>query len=276
MLVADVPVEFMCSARGEITHRGAMTLERCVHDYMFQHPEVESGTTYLPIHWMDYLCNMQWGPNVLDNLICFSKNLPSGPYWTLTQLDNGPYVDIPDCVRFGVGDARTDICIPLSSPSYGLPRNESPKILASFIGRESRLERRHLFDTLKNIDGFDVEIVPAFGEDVPVVDRMRNSIFALCPRGNIAQTFRLYEAMDLGCIPVYISDTFVTPFSDTLDWSEFCVLVEYKDIDSISDILKSISEDKIRSMQDRGKKVYDSHFSLLGLCAQITRLVGEL
>ena len=50
------------------------------------------------------------------------------------------------------------------------------------------------------------------------VELMSRSVFALCPRGYGRTSYRMYEALQLGCIPVYIHDEPWLPYADELDW----------------------------------------------------------
>ena len=61
------------------------------------------------------------------------------------------------------------------------------------------------------------------------VELMSRSVFALCPRGYGRTSYRMYEALQLGCIPVYIHDESWLPYADELDWREFAVLVPLAD-----------------------------------------------
>jgi hypothetical protein len=51
--------------------------------------------------------------------------------------------------------------------------------------------------------------------------------------------------MQLGSVPVFIYyGTPHIPFSDVIDWNQLAILVEYKNINNIDNILKSISKQK--------------------------------
>ena len=41
---------------------------------------------------------------------------------------------------------------------------------------------------------------------------IKSSFFFLCPRGYGPASFRLYESIELGTVPVYISDLFCSAF----------------------------------------------------------------
>ena len=95
---------------------------------------------------------------------------------------------------------------------------------------------------------------------------MGHSKFALCPRGFGPTSYRLYEAIQMGCVPVYIYDEPHLPFAEELDWSEFCVMVHVDDVGKLPQTLMEISHDRWKSMQKRCGEVYKSHFNMRATC----------
>lgn len=68
---------------------------------------------------------------------------------------------------------------------------------------------------------------------------MEYSIFAPCPAGNSPETIRLYDALELGCIPICLNHRFLhspvalgeVPFPVLNDWSELpAFLAQYREI----------------------------------------------
>ena len=90
---------------------------------------------------------------------------------------------------------------------------------------------------------------------------MENSTFSLVPRGCGFNSYRLVEAMSYGSIPVIISDGFVLPFQEIIDWTMISIQVPEKNIPSIPMILEAISDERIQSMRKNLHKVYQKHFS---------------
>lgn len=102
------------------------------------------------------------------------------------------------------------------------------------------------------------------------------SKFTLCPRGYGATSFRLYESMQLGSVPVYIyfQRPFL-PFIDDINWHDICVLVDFDDIEKLDDILKSISEEKYNFMLEKIKEIYPKYFTLQGMCDNILKTLQK-
>lgn len=74
---------------------------------------------------------------------------------------------------------------------------------------------------------------------------------------------RVVEAIYAECVPVLISDSYVPPFSDVLNWKKFSVVIEVENIPKIKEILMGISKAKYLKLQRRVKQV-QRHFVING------------
>ncbi|KAL1197089.1 putative glycosyltransferase [Cardamine amara subsp. amara] len=88
---------------------------------------------------------------------------------------------------------------------------------------------------------------------------MKSSRYCICARGYEVHTPRVVEAIINECVPVIIADNYVPPFFEVLDWEEFAVFVEEKEIPNLRNILLSIPEERYIGMQARVKMV-QKHF----------------
>ncbi|KAI7754665.1 hypothetical protein M8C21_026196, partial [Ambrosia artemisiifolia] len=82
--------------------------------------------------------------------------------------------------------------------------------------------------------------LPKVKDDKNYVDFMKNSKFCICAKGSQVNSARVVEAIFYECIPVIISDNYVPPFFEVLDWESFAVFIPEKDIPDLKNILLSI------------------------------------
>jgi len=108
------------------------------------------------------------------------------------------------------------------------------------------------------------------------IEITKDSKFGLAPRGYGPTSFRFFEIMQLGVIPVYIhtdnSDRCL-PFldePDTFDYSSFSIEIHIKDINKLETILESIDEKQYNEMLNNLNKVMH-HFSMQGTSNYILR-----
>ncbi|XVF35443.1 hypothetical protein REPUB_Repub18cG0146500 [Reevesia pubescens] len=91
------------------------------------------------------------------------------------------------------------------------------------------------------------------------IEHMKSSKFCICARGHEVNSPRVVEAIFYECVPVIISDNFVPPLFDVLNWESFAVFIPEKEIPNLKSILLSISEEKYMEMHKRVKMV-QQHF----------------
>ena len=64
----------------------------------------------------------------------------------------------------------------------------------------------------------------------------------------------MYEAFNLGCVPVYVYDTLWLPYTELLDWNKLAVLVHVNDIAGLYERLKAITDEEYNSMLEYYRK----------------------
>ncbi|KAH9793849.1 putative glycosyltransferase [Citrus sinensis] len=140
----------------------------------------------------------------------------------------------------------------------GGPSPSRRSILAFFAGRLHGHIRHLLLDNWKNKDQ-DVQVYDKLPNNVSYNSMLRKSKFCLCPSGYEVASPRVVEAIYSECVPVLISDSYVPPFSDVLNWNAFSVQIDVKDIPKIKEVLTGISQRQYLRMQRRVKQV-QRHF----------------
>lgn len=132
----------------------------------------------------------------------------------------------------------------------GGPSASKRPILAFFAGGVHGPIRPILLEHWEDKDE-DIKVHKYLQKGVSYYEVMRKSRFCLCPSGYEVASPRVVEAIYTGCVPVLISDHYVPPFSDVLNWKSFSVEVSVKDIPNLKNILMSISTRQYIRMQRR-------------------------
>jgi hypothetical protein len=73
----------------------------------------------------------------------------------------------------------------------------------------------------------------------------------------------LLDAMMMGCIPVFLENDYVKPFSEVLDWNRASITVHLADLNRIHDILGFISSSKEEEMRGQVSFLYSTYFQNL-------------
>ncbi|KAL6219741.1 hypothetical protein ACLB2K_007500 [Fragaria x ananassa] len=143
----------------------------------------------------------------------------------------------------------------------GLPPS-TRTVLAFFAGRLHGHIRYLLLNEWKGKDE-DVQVYEALPKKVSYENKLKSSKFCLCPSGYEVASPRVVEAIYAECVPVLISDAYVPPFSDVLNWRSFSVQIPVKNISDIKNILMGISHRQYLRMQRNVKQV-QRHFVVSG------------
>ncbi|GFS41238.1 glycosyltransferase family exostosin protein [Actinidia rufa] len=143
----------------------------------------------------------------------------------------------------------------------GKPASERP-ILVFFAGGMHGYLRPILLQFWENKEP-DMKIFGPMPRDIEGKTQyrgyMKSSKYCISARGYEVHTPRIVEAIYYECVPVIISDNYVPPFFEVLDWEAFSVFILQKDVPNLRNILLSIPEEKYLVMQQRVKMV-QRHF----------------
>jgi len=257
-----------------------------IEDFFYKYwikNSIKSHFTYLPIFWTDFFLHSQvhkYSPREFEKIYQQIKHilqeviLPDNLYFTILEYDH-PIWDwhqFPKNVLVFSAGGSGDVPIPLlkGSPQFQCPPKE---ILISFMGRLDGASntgnlRQQMYEKLKDI--------AYFGQGANWRSVMEKSTFTLCPRGLGRTSFRLYEAISVGSIPIYIWDDIEwLPYKDVLDWSEIAISVNIKDIDKLPELIYAHSQEDISKKQQRMAELYSEFFTLEAVCHNIIRMLNN-
>lgn len=110
-----------------------------------------------------------------------------------------------------------------------------------------------------------------------MVDTITQSDYALDVRGDANNSARLFEILSLGRIPVIVDTERNFPFSDKIDYSSFALIIDFRDIkrmpELISEFHENISPERFVQMQ---KNARDAFVHCFRIDAVMRLVVDEL
>lgn len=255
MSSVTVPEQFRPVPRGPAypPHQRGPLIEERFHTYYLQHRDrFPPSPAYLPVYWTSFYANCDFARRPLRQLQEFLDTTleRDGTYFTVVQHADGilNHLAPEQVITFAAGGTG-DIPIPLlcdPHPAAAAPRD----VFASFIGTPTHPCRRRLRALADRDPRFvvrDTDDLARTASDF--VDLMQRSVFALCPRGHGRTSFRLYEALQLGAIPVYLFDDLWLPYTDELNWRTLAVLVHVDELAFLPEILDAIPPPTISAMR---------------------------
>ncbi|KAK1269030.1 putative glycosyltransferase [Acorus gramineus] len=176
------------------------------------------------------------------------------PFWNRTDGADHFIVSCHDWVSFAPQRDASMPEINIKHRRLVLSDRDTPltkrTTLAFFAGGLHGAIRESL---LRHWEGKDdeVRVYKRLPDGMNYDESMRTSRFCLCPSGWEVASPRVVEAIHAGCVPVIISDGYVPPFDDVLDWGKFTVRVPVEGIPEIKAVLKGISMRRYVSLRAR-------------------------
>ncbi|XP_057796711.1 probable glycosyltransferase At3g07620 isoform X2 [Salvia miltiorrhiza] len=161
---------------------------------------------------------------------------------------------------------RKDVSFPeINLPTgdiSGLTTTGSPNrtVLAFFAGRLHGKIRPSIFKHWKDKDN-DIIVWEEMPKDskFSYKEMMERSKYCICPSGFEVASPRIVEAIYAECVPVLVSENYVLPFSDVLDWGKFSVRVSVAELPELKRILTEIGDDGYAELRRRVREV-QRHF----------------
>jgi hypothetical protein len=230
----------------------------------------EADWHYLPVFWTRWHLSHNYGQFGIEDLQQIVDNgiVDDTRTFTICQYDDGPLVDLGMTVQF-LASRKTSYGadIPLLCSRHSKPwMPVSKKYLASFTGRLANHSIRGAM-----MDAFshraDVRVCESGGETVDFVRQLLQSRVALAPRGYGGSSFRFYEAMQLGVVPLLISDLDTRPFQRFLPWQTASLYA--KDTLEAAAILDSIQEREIKAMSRNAASMYKQSLAYQQWCRYV-------
>jgi len=274
MEIVNVPKEFQPVYKSDYPgYTMGKNMEEILFMYLAKNKdEIKIDMIYLPVFWTSYYVINNY-IDTIEPLYNWLETLDkSKKYFTIVQVDYGVLLRKFDLniVVFSSGGGGLNIndkkticevnfhglkrsifsgkkgdydlplmCLPLF-PSMNVNKN----IFCSFMGR---------FDThpcriiMKNVLSSNINFKFYNSVNYEEYNRILNkSIFTLAPRGFGYTSFRLFEAILVGSIPIYIWEgEKILPYSDEINWEDFCIIIHINEINNLPNILQKVDINKM-------------------------------
>jgi hypothetical protein len=236
-------------------------------DFLTNDPN-EADWHYLPIFWNFWKLDHNFAKAGEDELEAEVERVvvDSGKTFTITQYDGGVnYNGVVDFAASKLG--RHGIPIPILTLPHKLPdKLPEKKWLTSFVGKlYTHSSRQEMAERLK--PWRNVNIVESKKGEELFVNSILESYCTLCPRGSAMGSFRFYESMQLGVVPLMLSDADVRPFPNYINWKE-CSLFTYKP-KNLPYMLKRLSPERALEMGRNAKKVWEEQLANQNWCKYV-------
>lgn len=259
-------------------HNKDYGVEQDFYKYLIENKELithspqEADWHYLPIFWTRWHLNHNYAKEGLEELQeeVNKKIIDDLKTFIICQYDNGPIIDLKKSIQF-LASRKTEkgIDIPLISSHHKLPFFiPSKKYLASFVGRISTHElRKEMLDNLSNMDGILIinkSINPRY-----FVKKILSSYISLCPRGYGGSSFRFFESMQLGIVPLLIGQPDTRPFKKFIDWD--IISLYSKDVANLKEIILSKRPEELIEMGKKAKEIFIENLTYQKWCSYVIK-----
>jgi glycosyltransferase involved in cell wall biosynthesis len=109
------------------------------------------------------------------------------------------------------------------------------------------------------------------------VDNLVASDYALVVRGDANSSVRFYEALSLGRIPLFLDTACVLPLEAAINYRDFCVFVDWRDIDRIGEKLlefhRSLAPERFEDMQRKARTAYEEYLRIDAFSKRLATLL---
>jgi hypothetical protein len=287
--IAEVPQEFLPKMPVQYPpHQGYNPMiEERAYSFFATQKNLESDYIYIPIQWTSWHVNPggEYGQNIqplIDYCNQLIEKYPNEKFFTVVQYDGGTLIPIDNCTIFAssgdfsspVGKNSSYQPIPLlCDPHRGAPR-EVREYKVGYAGRDTHPLRVRMNELLSHLPQYKFAVNLDHNQTEVFRDVLYNSVFALSPRGFGPASFRMYEAIQMQCVPIYISDEFWIPFTKYIEWDKMCLLIKQDEIETIPEKVDALLESgEYQNMIDYGQEMYEKHLTWDGCLNTIARIV---
>lgn len=136
--------------------------------------------------------------------------------------------------------------------------------------------RREMLENIEKVypvdkiirSGFWSPELPKFKSKREFIKNMSDNKYIFCMRGNGNFSYRFYETLCFGRVPILIDTNTILPLENIIDWDKHIIFIKPKDIDNLSKII----ENKNFELR-QNRNLWDEYFSPHGFIKNISRYI---
>jgi hypothetical protein len=220
---------------------------------------------YIPVMWTDCALARKRSQMqaVLDSLD------PNFAYFTVLQMARGfqhpelgltvpPGIDLLLFASGGDTPLVKTIPIPLLKEELS-PNGMEKEYQVTFQGTlETHWVRNALYKLYENHPTFTFMDNKEDWKEV-----IERSNFTLSPRGYGSTSFRMYEALQLGSIPIYVWDEEKwLPYQGVIDWNDFAIVIEASKISELGRIVAQADTSKMQGALTKVQHMFTYSYAI--------------
>lgn len=225
--------------------------------------------------------------NLTDNRFNYFYNLSLNENKKLIVFyndDNDKEIELDNLLIFRTSFYRIKMKenIKIFPPFFGPKTNDFKKCETNktigFCGAITSQERHNvlnyiqnqhnLIDYTKNIiirDGFFCGSVDKRIAVNEFNENLLNNLYNVCVRGAGNFTYRFFETLSVGRIPIFIDTDTPLPFEDIINYKKHCIYVNYKQLPMLEDIIEEFeNNNNLEEVQYNNYVLYNEFFSPKG------------
>lgn len=107
------------------------------------------------------------------------------------------------------------------------------------------------------------------------VQNMVESDYIFCCRGSGNYSFRFYETLGCGRIPVFVDTDCVLPYDFEIDWKKYCVWINESELpliaEKIADFHENLSANEFIELQHECRRIWEQRISPEGFFSNLSR-----
>jgi hypothetical protein len=263
-------------------HNNDYGLEQDFLNYLLQNKQFltekvdEADFHYLPVFWWRWLCNHRWSycREFYDKVN--KAILDEAKTFTVVHVSQRQFtVQIGKKIIFLTSRSGDDVLdLPLICKAHQLPQKmPEHKYLVSFVGRlDTHPIREEMVRSLEKISNFYFYLGNN-GTDF-YVEKILESLITLCPRGWGGSSYRFYETMQLGRVPILLGDYDTRPFKKYIQWDKCSFYAATPE--QALEIVQNCRKEELEAMGREGAQIWREKLNFGKWCQYVIKELIDL